>query len=222
VLDSPSSRPDVSGAFDPHAIWSVSDAFDSPSICLESLRHVDSHSCCLKRVKLTLTTSGASQMRWGRLHAVWSLADALESPSRHLEFHRRVGTALTPSGTLGIAFTPSEFSRRFGTHPGRLGSTSHFPECSRRIRTAVTPSGVSQMRWNRPHAVWDTRVCLHAFRNVPDALGPPSCHLGYLGSPSRRMECPRRIEIVLTLPGLLVTYIPLSSLFLVTCLPNLA
>jgi hypothetical protein len=126
-------------------------------------------------------------MRRGRFHAVWSVADALESPSCHLECRRRVGTTLTSSGMLGITFTSS------GT-----------------LWIAFTPSGVSQTRWNRPHAVCDTWVRFQAVWSVPDAFEPPSRCLRHLGSPSRRLECPRRVGTALTMSWMLAFAFRLS------------
>jgi hypothetical protein len=62
---------------------------------------------------------------------------------------------------------------------------------------AFTTSGVSQMHWNCPHAIWDTWDRFHTVWSIPDALGPPSCHLGHLESPSRCLECPQHVGTAL-------------------------
>jgi hypothetical protein len=134
-------------------------------------------------------------------------------PSRRLECPRRVETALTPSGTLGIAFTPSGVSQMYWNGPHAIWDVWDYPHtvCSVlwSVELTLTLSGASRECRTHPHAI----------RTVLDALEPPSRCLGRLGLPSRRLgrlgppscrlglselpscyqECPRHVVTALML-----------------------
>jgi hypothetical protein len=88
-----------------------------------------------------------------------------------------LGGTLTPSGASQtcLIWSKSVWSLSDAlSHAHVVWSMSNSPE-------------VLQMRYNNPHTIW----------SVTDTLELPSCHLEHFGSPSRRLECPRRVRTAL-------------------------